>query len=231
MCGRYFLFRSKMDYENALANAGGLVVKSTQFPHELPPDYNVTPSKAVWIARQDGKNAWLEPVVWGLIPRWAKDGDKGPRPINARAETVATNKLFAPLLRKKRCLVPVDGYYEWKALPSGKQPYLIRMKNGQPFFLAGLYDIWREGAPDQLASFTTLTCPPNEGLSHIHDRMPVIVKPSDYERWLDPQITDIAALADILAPYPAEEMTAYPVSKRVNSPRNNGPDLIEPLDE
>lgn len=229
MCGRYVVYHSKMDYENALAKAGGFTIDRERSPFENPPNYNVAPSQAVWIARQDRKNVWLEPVMWGLVPRWTEETNKGPRPINARAETVATNKLFAPLLRKKRCLVPCDAYYEWKVLPTGKQPYLIRMKSGEPFFIAGVYDIWHEGQPDQLATFSTITCPPNEALGHIHERMPVIVKPADYERWLNPNMTDPAALADILAPYPAEDMRAYPVSKRVNSPRNNGPDLIDPI--
>lgn len=230
MCGRYTLYRSKMDYENALADVGGLVIDSSKPPHEIPPNYNVSPTQAVWIARNNGTNIWLEPVMWGLKPRWAKEGDKGPLPINARSETVATNKLFAPLLRTKRCLVPCDGYYEWKATAAGKQPYLIRMKSGAPFFFAGLYDIWHEEKPDQLATFTTMTCPPSEALAHIHDRMPVIVKSKDYERWLDTTITDPQAFVDILQPYPAEELTAHPVSKRVSSPRNQGPDLMEPLD-
>ena len=108
MCGRYLLYSSKMDYENALAMAGGLVIDRECSSFEIPFDYNVTPSKAVWIARNDGKNVWLEPVTWGLMPRRAKEGEKGPRPINARSETVTTNKMFAPLLRNKRCLVPCD---------------------------------------------------------------------------------------------------------------------------
>lgn len=228
MCGRYVLASSKADYEKALAKAG-ITFNSERGPPSIPPDYNVTPSKAVWISRHDGKNAWLEPVMWGLVPRWSKDKDDGPRPINARAETVATNRLFAPLLKSKRCLVPCDGYYEWKTTPSGKQPYFIRLKSGEPFFMAGLYDVWHEGKTDALATFTTITCRPNETLADIHDRMPVIVKPADYTRWLDPMITDPEALKDILAPYPADEMTAYPVSKRVNSPRNNDPGLIDPM--
>jgi len=228
MCGRYVLASSRQDYEKALAKAG-IAFDGERGPQAISSDYNVTPSKAVWIARNDGKNAWLEPVMWGLVLRWAKDKDEGPRPTNARAETVATNRLFAPLLKTKRCLVPCDGYYEWKATPAGKQPYYIRLKSGEPFFMAGLYDIWHEGKPDELATFTAITCRPNDALAQIHDRMPVIVKPTDYERWLDPKVTDPASLSDILAPYPAEEMTAYPVSKRVNSPRNNDPDLMNPI--
>ena len=230
MCGRYGLYRSKMDYENALAKLGGLVPERDRGPREIPPNYNVSPTNAVWIARRHDRNVWLEPVVWGLLARWAKDPEQGPRPINARRETAAASKLFGPLLRKRRCLVPCDGFYEWKQTPSGKQPYLIRMKNNEPFFFAGLYEIWHEGEPDELATFTIITTEANELVATIHERMPVIVRPSAYPRWLDPAITDPAALADILKPYPAAEMTAYRVSRAVNSPRNNKPELIEPAE-
>jgi putative SOS response-associated peptidase YedK len=229
MCGRYGLYRSKMDYENALEAAGGLNPDRGRGPDSIAPNYNVSPTNAVWIARRDGRNVWLEPVVWGLLARWSKDPEAGPRPINARMETVATNKLFAPLLKKRRCLIPCDGFYEWKVTPSGKQPHMIRMKDGSPFFFAGLYDIWHEGGPEELATFTIITGEPNEMVAGIHNRMPVIVRPGDYERWLDPAITDPAALADILKPYPAEEMITYPISKRVNSPRNNDPGIIDPI--
>jgi len=227
MCGRYGLYRFKMDYENALAAAGGLTLDHRSAT-EIPPSYNVTPTSTVWIARSDGKSVWLDQVQWGLLARWAKDSDQKLRPINARAETVATSKLFAPLMRKRRCLVPCDGFYEWKQSPSGKQPYVIRMKSGEPFFFAGLYDIWHEGEADALATFTIITGEPNELVAPIHSRMPIIVKSEDYERWLDPTITDPATLADIFTPYPASEMTAYRVSKDVNSPKNNRPELLEP---
>lgn len=218
-----------MDYENALAKSGGLAPDRDRAPHEIPPNYNVSPTNAVWIARRHGQNVWLEPVMWGLLARWAKEPDQGPRPINARKETVATSKLFAPLMRRRRCLVPCDGFYEWQQTPAGKQPYVIRMKSGEPFFFAGLYEIWHESEPDQLATFTIITGEPNELVAPIHTRMPVIVKPVDYERWLDPDITDPAALTDILSPYPAEEITTYPISKRINSPRNNDPGVIDPI--
>jgi len=214
-----------MDFENALAAAGGLTIGHSH-ASDIQPSYNVTPTSTVWIARSNDKNVWLEPVRWGLVARWSKDPSKGPHPINARADTVATSKLFAPLLKKRRCLVPCDGFYEWQQSPSGKQPYVIRMKTNEPFFFAGLYDIWHEGEPDALATFTIITGEPNELVAPIHTRMPVIVKPADYERWLDPNMTDPAALADIFTPYPADEMSAYKISKAVNSPKNNRPEIL-----
>lgn len=227
MCGRYGHYRSKMDYESALAEAGGLVLDHDRGAHELAPNYNVSPTQTAWVARCDQQKTWLEPVMWGLVPRWAKDPGQGMRPVNARAETVATSKLFAPLMRRRRCLVPCDGFYEWQQTPAGKQPFMIRLKSDAPFFFAGLYDIWHEGEPDQLATFTIITGEPNALVAPIHNRMPVIPRPADYRRWLDPGITDPGALADILKPYPDSEMTAYPISKRVNSPRNNSPEIIE----
>jgi putative SOS response-associated peptidase YedK len=218
-----------MDYENALEGSGGLTPDRDRGPRSISPNYNVSPTNAVWIARRDGRNVWLEPVVWGLLAHWSKNPEEGPRPINARVETVATSKLFGPLMRRKRCLVPCDGFYEWKQAPSGKQPHMIRMKSGEPFFFAGLYEIWHEGKPDELATFTIITSEANELVAAIHNRMPVIVKPADYERWLDPAIIDPVALADILKPYPAEEMTADRINSRVNSPRNNDPSIIDPL--
>lgn len=231
MCGRYGLYRSKMDYENALEAAGGLTPDRGRGAKSILPNYNVSPTNAVWIARRDGRNIWLESVVWGLLASWSKASDEGPRPINARKETVATSKLFGRLMRHKRCLVPCDGFYEWEKTATGKRPHMIRMKSGEPFFFAGLYEIWHEGKPDELATFTIITGEANELVAPIHNRMPVIVKPADYERWLDPAITDPAALADILKPYPAGELTAYPISKRVNSPRNNDPAILEPSQE
>lgn len=231
MCGRYGIYRSRMEYENALEAAGGLTPDRERGPRAIVPNYNVSPTNAVWIARRDGRNVWLEPVVWGLVARWSKDPKQGPQPINARVETVANSKLFGPLLKRKRCLVPCDGFYEWKKTASGKQPHMIRMKSGEPFFFAGLYEIWHESQQDELATFTIITGEANGLVAPIHDRMPVIVKPADYERWLDPAVTDPAALADILKPYPAGEMTAYRISPRVNSPRNNDPAITEPLQE
>jgi putative SOS response-associated peptidase YedK len=216
-----------MDYEKALTKAGGLSVDPGRGPPEISPNYNIAPTQAAWIARADNAGVWLEPLMWGLVPRWAKDPKDGMRPINARAETVATSKLFAPLMKRRRCLVPCDGFYEWKATPTGKQPHLIRIVSDEPFFFAGLYDVWHEGEPDQLATYTIITCEPNAVAAEIHNRMPVIAEPADYARWLDPAITDPAAVMDVLKPYPAGEMTAYPISKRVNSPKNNDPAILE----
>ncbi len=230
MCGRYGLYRSKMDYENALARSGDLAPDHARGAPDIAANYNVSPTHAVWVARRDDKNVWLDLVTWGLVARWSKAPGEGPRPINARAETVATNKLFAPLLRKRRCLVPCDGFYEWQQTPAGKQPWLIRLQSGEPFFFAGLYEIWREGEADELATFTIITGEANTLIAPIHNRMPMIIKPSDYARWLDPALTDPAALAGMLRSYPAEDMTVYRISKAVNSPRNNRPELLERVD-
>lgn len=231
MCGRYGHYRAKQDYEAALEKAGGLTVDRAQSLHDIPPNYNVSPTQSVWVAKQRDGNVWLDHVNWGLVPSWSKDPEQGPHPINARAESVGTSKLFAPLLRKKRCLVPCDGFYEWKQTPSGKQPYLIRLKSGEPFFFAGLYDIWHDDQPDRLPTFTIITCEPNEVTSQIHNRMPVIAKPEDYARWLDSKLTDAKAVVDILKPYPPDEMVAYPISRRVNSPRNNDAAILEPVND
>lgn len=230
MCGRYGLYRSKMDYENALARSGALMADHGRGAPEASPNYNVSPTHAVWVARCDEKNVWLDLVTWGLLARWSKAPGEGSRPINARSETIATNKLFAPLLRRRRCLVPCDGFYEWQQTLAGKQPWLIRLQSGEPFFFAGLYEIWHEGEADQLATFTIITGEANALIAPIHNRMPMIVKPADYARWLDPAVSDPAALTGILQPYPAEDMTVYRISKAVNSPRNNRPELLERVD-
>jgi len=157
MCGRYILFHSKINYENALTNAGGLALNREISSFEISPDYNVPPSKAVWARTMTARTHGSNRSCGGLLARWAKNPTRA-HPPNARAETLATNQLFAPLLRKWPCLAPCDGHYEWKTTPSGKQPYLVRMKSSEPFFVAGLYDIWHEGASDQLAAFTMISC-------------------------------------------------------------------------
>ena len=134
--------------------------------------------------------------------------------------------MFRKLLRERRCLVPADCFYEWKATPGGKVPYCIRMASHEPFFFAGLWDVWREGQADALPSFTILTTEPNELTATIHNRMPVIVRPEDYTRWLDPGVREPETVRDVLMPFPAEEMIAYPVSTLVNNVKNEGPELI-----
>ena len=145
-----------------------------------------------------------------------------------RAESVAEKPMFRDLLRERRCAVPIDGYYEWRTTSSGKAPFWFHLKSGEPFFLAGLWDRWHEGRPDELASYILMTTQPNALAAKVHDRMPVMLHARDVPRWLDPAIREPAQVLDLLGPYPADEMASRPVSRLVSNPDNEGPGLIEP---
>jgi putative SOS response-associated peptidase YedK len=163
---------------------------------------------------------------WGLIPSWAKDASIGNKLANARAETVAEKPAFRSAFKRRRCLIPASGFYEWKPVAGRKQPYYIRPADDGLFAFAGLYEVW--SSPEGLLhTCTVLTTDANALMREIHNRMPVIVAPEDYRRWLDPGNTTGAGLGKLLAPYPAEHMLAYPVSTRVNNARNEDPALIE----
>ena len=219
MCGRYELH----SHPAAIALAFGL-----RAPPALAPRYNIAPTQQVPIVRRaaDGGNELVE-VRWGLVPRWARDPSIGAHMINARAETLVEKRAFRNAFRRHRCLLPADGFYEWKTAPAGKQPMHVGMKDRQPFGLAGLYERWL--APDGAVvdSCTIITCDANALLRPLHDRMPVIIPPEDYGRWLDPANSDVT---DLLAPYPAGAMTWHPVSARVNAVRNDDPSLVVPVD-
>jgi putative SOS response-associated peptidase YedK len=193
----------------------------------MPPRYNVAPSQA--IAAVTNQQTKIDYVRWGLVPSWAKDLAIGNKMINARAETLATKPAFARLLKRHRCLIPADGFYEWRKNADGKTktPMYIRMTGGRPFAFAGLWDTWRDAEGQTVPSCTIITTTPNDLMRSIHDRMPVILKESDYQRWLAPEETPAASLTHLLAPYPAAEMEAYPVSKSVNNPRVDAPELVE----
>jgi len=167
---------------------------------------------------------------WGLIPHWAKDPAIGNRMINARSETVAEKPAYKAALRRRRCLVLADGFYEWKKTSSGKQPYFFHLADDRPFAFAGLWESWEGPDHSYIESCTLLTGEPNEVVRPIHDRMPVILAPDEYPRWLDPTIADIDRLSPLLAPYPAAEMRARAVSRAVNSPRTDDPRCIEPVE-
>lgn len=193
------------------------------------PRYNVAPTQLVPVLR--GPDRQLKPLRWGLVPFWAKDPKQGARMINARSETVATKPAFRAALKKRRCLVPTDGYFEWIKLGKKKQPYWIRMKDERPFLMAGLWESWRskesELDSESLETFTVLTTSSNELTQDIHDRMPVILYPNDYDRWLDPEIQDADELAHLFEAYDADVMHMDPVSDRVNSVRNDDEDCIK----
>ncbi|MCB1056336.1 MAG: SOS response-associated peptidase, partial [Acidobacteria bacterium] len=167
---------------------------------------------------------------WGLIPHWAKDPSIGNRLINARAETAAEKPAFRSSFSKRRCLVPADGFYEWQKTGGRKQPFYLQLKEHRPFAFAGLWARWKASEDETVQSFTLLTTTPNEVAAKVHDRMPVILPPESYDRWLDPELHDREALEALLLPYPAEAMEAYPVSTLVNSPQNDDPRCIEPID-
>ena len=166
------------------------------------------------------------PLLWGLVPYWVADPKRTARPINARSEDVATKPMFRNLIGTRRCVIPVDGFYEWQVTASGKQPHYVRFADGAPMLLAGLWDRWRHGEVP-IESFTVLTTDANPTVVNLHDRMPAIIDVAELERWLDVRGTDAAAARAMLKPYRPEAIEAYPVSRAVNAAKNEGPELIE----
>jgi putative SOS response-associated peptidase YedK len=196
----------------------------------LEPNYNVAPTDDVYAVLVEDGARRLDVLHWGLVPGFASDPKIGARLINARVETLATNNSFKRSLRHRRCLVPADGFYEWKAVgPKQKQAMYAHPGGGGLFAFAGLWAVWRDRAnPGQeLHSCTIVTGPPNETMAPIHDRMPVILPPGAWDTWLDPDIDDVDRLRGLLVPAPASTMDVYPVSGDVNNVRNQGPHLIE----
>lgn len=196
----------------------------------LAPSYNVAPTSDVYVVLEEGGVRHLDAFRWGLLPVWAKHIKQGARMINARAESLTDSNAFKRAFARRRCLLPADGFYEWRKLPDGKrkQPYFIRRKDGDPIALAGLWEEWRgpdrQGEPVHTCTIITTTA--NETMASIHNRMPVILPPSAWDAWLDPTNDDIEALAKLLVPAPAELLVAHPVSTAVNNVRNDSAELI-----
>lgn len=223
MCGRFTLATPEQDIAQQFS--------LTDVPH-LEARYNIAPTQPVAAVRlqREGGGRELVMLHWGLIPFWADDPKIGNRMINARAETVEEKPSFRNAFRRRRCLVLADGFYEWKKENGWKQPYYVRMDDGRPFAFAGLWEFWKDDETETaIESCTLLTTQPNGVVRPIHKRMPVILHPRDYDLWLDVETADVERLKAILGPYPAEEMEAYPVSRLVNKPAHEGPELIEPL--
>ena len=216
MCGRYTLTVNIKTIAETFGVAPNI---------ETSPRYNVAPTQEVVSILSNG-SAHLDWLQWGLIPSWAKDESIGSKMINARAETLAEKPSFKRLLRSKRCLVVADGFYEWKKEHGGKTPMYITLKNGEPFAFAGLWDQWKSPDGQQIHTCTIITTDPNDVVATIHNRMPAILVPDAYDLWLDPDVRDEHALTHWLSPYPAEEMTARPVSRLVNDPKHDSPELI-----
>jgi putative SOS response-associated peptidase YedK len=199
---------------------------------ELAPRYNIAPTQEVAaLRRAEGEEEpRLDLLRWGLVPFWAKEPSIGSRMINARGETVASKPAFRAALRRRRCLILADGFYEWKKTGGAKQPFHIRLREDRPFAFAGLWERWEGPECESLRSCAIVTTEPNEMLAEVHDRMPVILPLEDHALWLDPAEQDPARVLPLIRSYPAGEMEAFPVSTWVNSPRNDDPRCVEPLE-
>jgi putative SOS response-associated peptidase YedK len=219
MCGRFTLRTSTKDIVKQFGLLDAI---------DLKPRYNIAPTQHIAAIKLDPETGTrkLSMCRWGLIPSWADDLKIGYSMINARAESVAMKPAYRSAFKKGRCLIVADGFFEWKKVGSAKQPFFIRIKDDEPFAFAGLSEHWHRG--DQVIdSCAIITTEPNELMESIHDRMPVILSPEDYELWLEPDFHGQGKLLEMLKPYPAEEMEASPVSTTVNNPRNETKECIE----
>ncbi len=225
MCGRF----AQASDPAAIADLFDLPPESVP---SFRPRYNLAPTQPALVLRRHpiSGNKELTFLIWGLIPSWADDPSIGARLINARAETLAQKPAFRAAFRRRRCLVPADGFYEWKQLGGRKkQPYFIARKDGKPMALAGLWEHWQGPDGSEIETFTLITTEPNDLVKRFHHRMPAVLPKDAFELWLHPQ-TDMKTLQTLLStPYPAAWLTAWPVSPRVNHPANDDPSLIAPL--
>ncbi len=199
-------------------------------PDDLKPTYNLAPTDEAAVVVERGERRAIRAYRWGLIPSWARDEKIASKLFNARAETLATSGAFRESFRRRRCIVPADAFYEWQRTAGVRQPFLIRRVDGGPLALAGLWSGWRHPETEQvIRSFTIVTTEANRTLAAIHDRMPVVLEPRDWSRWLDTADPDVEELNGLLVPAPEGELELYPVRPLVNNVRNNGPELTEPI--
>ena len=221
MCGRFTLTASAQRLQVRFGLAAA--------PETLAPRYNIAPSQTVLVVPNRTPRT-LRPARWGLIPHWAKDTAIGHRMINARSETVASRAAFRDALERRRCLIPADGFYEWKREGARRRtPFYLRRHDGEPFGLAGLWDVWRSPAGEAIASCTIITTRPNDMVAALHDRMPVILPPEAFDAWLAPAAQPIEVLQPWLSPCPPAWLEAVAVSDRVNSPDHDEPACIAPV--
>ena len=197
----------------------------------FPPSWNVAPTDTLPVVRYEPKAAQrsLDILHWGLIPYWAKDIKVGFANINAKAEGIESKPAFGKAFERRRCLVPVDSFYEWKKTASGKQPYALALADRGLMALAGVWENWHSPAGEWMRSFAIITTTPNELCAEIHNRMPVILKAEAWPAWLGEEPAEVPQLKALLGPYPSDEMIAWPVSARVGNVRNNDSSLIEPI--
>ena len=224
MCGRYRLSRRKQIIEQHFDTVSG--------EEDWSPRYNVAPTQPVPIIRQNPKTSRreLSLVRWGLVPSWAKDASGAARMINARSETAATMPAFRDALKFRRCLVPADGFYEWKKTGKSKQPFCFEIEDAKLFAFAGLWERWKDPSGTWIKSCSILTTTPNVLTATVHDRMPVILYLDAYDLWLDPGMTNVDAACDLLKPYDARLMRNYPVSSRVGNVANDDAECCVPVE-
>ncbi len=237
MCGRYILINGRKIF------ATFELLKELErknIPYMDIPRYNASPMQKMPIVVKRNKKIQPMEATWWLIPHWSKTGkpEQAFKSFNARSEGIAASKLFGPYFRSRRCLIPADGFYEWKRSVAEKEvkgklkkvetktPICIRMKNSKPFCFGGVYSIWKDAEQNEHPSYTIITTTPNELMAPIHNRMPVIIPEEKFEEWLEPENTDVEALQQYLIPFPSDHMIAYPVSSRVNNSANNDPECM-----
>ena len=222
MCGRYASSRDARDLASAF--------EVEEPPEEvIPPSWNVAPTDPVYAVLQRSEGRLLKVLRWGLVPSWAKDAKGAARLINARQETVASKPAFRKAYARRRCLLPADGYYEWQVDGTRKQPWFLSARDGAPLSMAGLYEIWSPGEDaERLWTCTVITTAAADELGHIHDRTPLLVPRADWDRWLDPEVEDPGE--HLLVPAVGGALDAWPVGTAVGNVRNDGPELVRPVE-
>ena len=221
MCGRYSLTASPEEVRE--------LFEYLEQPN-FPPRYNIAPTQPIAVVRQGPAGRQFALVRWGLIPSWVKDPQSFTLLINARSETAATKPSFRSAFKRRRCLVPASGFYEWQRRSDGKQPYWVRPRHGGPIGFAGLWETWIGADGSEMDSAAILTTEANAAIHHIHHRMPVVIQPKDFARWLDTDETQAGDLNDLLTAPDDDYFEAIPVSNRVNAVRNDDADNQEPVD-
>ena len=226
MCGRFTLTRRERD-QLALE----LGVDPADIPEDTyKPRWNIAPTDPHWIVRLKYEDREVLPAKWGLVNTWARDAKRAAKQINARAETVATNAAFREAFLRRRCVVPADGFFEWRGDAKNRQPIWFHRADGGLILFAGLYESWQPVINEWQRTFTIVTTEANALLEPVHDRMPVILLDDAADRWMDPRETDLEALQSLLVPAPPDLLIATPVSQRANSVKNDDPSVLEPAE-
>jgi len=224
MCGRYRLSRRKQIIEEQF--------DCDPWEDDWEPRYNIAPTQPVPVIRQhpNEPSRQISLMRWGLIPNWARNASIASSTINAKSETAATKPAFRDPFRFRRCLIPADGFYEWKRGGVSKQPYCFEVNDGELFAFAGLWDGWKDPSGKWVKTCTILTTTPNAVTSTVHDRMPVILDPNSYDLWLDPAMLNVEAISELAKPFDARMMRCYPVSTRVNHVVNDDEECSRPVE-